>query len=266
MRGYMSERAALVRAVLFTVAVLALGAVDASSQEVTYARDVAPIIQENCQQCHMEGSIAPIHLTNYDEARRYARRIRTKVEGRVMPPWHLDRTVGIQEFKNDRSLTDEEIETIVTWVDKGTPFGDESDVLVEAATDVRLCSFPLDMLQTMMAGSAAFETRMHRQALRQLDDARDWIMTLGRKNAAEKVASFLLMLSRHVRPQQEGYSTSFALPMGRSDIADFLGLTTETVSRQLTRLRKDGAIAIERTRHVEVLDLDELKEVAAGGT
>lgn len=148
----------------------------------------------------------------------------------------------------------------------GRPFGGESDVLVEAATDVRLCSFPLDMLQTMMAGSAAFETRMHRQALRQLDDARDWMMTLGRKNAAEKVASFLLMLSRHVRPQQEGYSTSFALPMGRSDIADFLGLTTETVSRQLTRLRKDGAIAIERTRHVEVLDLDELKEVAAGGT
>ena len=128
MRGYMSERVPLGRAVLFTVTVLALTAVDASSQEVTYARDVAPIIQENCQQCHMEGSIAPIHLTNYDEARRYARRIRTKVTDRVMPPWHLDRTVGIQEFKNDRSLTDEEIETIVTWVDNGTPFGDETDL------------------------------------------------------------------------------------------------------------------------------------------
>ena len=128
MRGYMSEQAPLRNGVLFTVALLAFTAGDASSQEVTYARDVAPIIQENCQQCHMEGSIAPIQLTNYDEARRYARRIRTKVESRVMPPWHLDRTVGIQEFKNDRSLTDDEIETIVTWVDNGTPFGDEADL------------------------------------------------------------------------------------------------------------------------------------------
>ncbi|MCH7991950.1 MAG: hypothetical protein IIC35_05990 [Gemmatimonadetes bacterium] len=110
------------------IAFLALGAVDASAQEVTYARDVAPILQENCQQCHMEGSIAPIHLTNYDEARRYARRIRAKVSDRIMPPWHIDRTVGIQDFKNDRSLTDEEVQTIVSWVDNGTPFGDEADL------------------------------------------------------------------------------------------------------------------------------------------
>lgn len=128
MRGCMLDQAQLGSAVLVSVAVLAVVAGDASSQEVTYARDVAPIIQENCQQCHMEGSIAPIQLTNYDEARRYARRIRTKVENRVMPPWHLDRTVGIQEFKNDRSLTDEEIEKIVSWVDNGTPFGDEGDL------------------------------------------------------------------------------------------------------------------------------------------
>ena len=110
------------------VTLLVFGPGEVAAQEVTYARDVAPIIQQNCQECHMEGSIAPIHLTNYDETRRYARRIRAKVADRIMPPWHIDRSVGIQEFKNDRGLTDEQIETIVTWVDNGTPFGDEADL------------------------------------------------------------------------------------------------------------------------------------------
>ncbi|WBU58748.1 Crp/Fnr family transcriptional regulator [Paracoccus sediminicola] len=145
----------------------------------------------------------------------------------------------------------------------GRPFGEESDVLVEAATDVRLCSFPRDTLEKMMAGSPALENRMHRQALRQLDEARDWMMTLGRKSAAEKVASFLLMLSRHMRPHVKGCSTAFDLPLGRSDIADFLGLTVETVSRQLTKLRKDGIIEIEKARHVDVKDLDGLIVAAA---
>ncbi|WP_299821099.1 Crp/Fnr family transcriptional regulator [uncultured Jannaschia sp.] len=145
----------------------------------------------------------------------------------------------------------------------GRPFAEQSDVLVEAATDVRLCSFPRLALEAMMADAPALENRMHRQALRQLDDARDWMMTLGRKNAAEKVASFLLMIARHVRPQDDGYSSRFDLPLSRSDIADFLGLTIETISRQLTRLRKDGTIGIERARHVTVQDLEALKRAAA---
>jgi hypothetical protein len=115
-------------ATLGLVVLPALGTDGAAAQEVTYARDVAPIIQDNCQECHMEGSIAPIHLTNYDEVRRYSRRIRAKVGDRVMPPWHIDRTVGIQEFKNDRSLTDDQVETILAWIDGGTPFGDQADL------------------------------------------------------------------------------------------------------------------------------------------
>lgn len=145
----------------------------------------------------------------------------------------------------------------------GRPFAPESDVLVEAATDVRLCSFPRQALEAMMADSPAFENRMHRQALRQLDEARDWMMTLGRRSAAEKVASFLLMIARHARPQEDGYSLSFDLPLGRADIADFLGLTIETVSRQLTGLRKSGTIAIERARCVTITDLGGLKDLAA---
>ena len=119
--------------VLACTIALAIGAGDITAQEsleddVTYARDVAPILQQNCQVCHQPGSIAPISLMTYDEARRYARRIRSKVAERSMPPWHIDRSVGIQDFKNDRGLTDKEIETIVQWVDNGTPFGDEADM------------------------------------------------------------------------------------------------------------------------------------------
>ena len=92
------------------------------------------------------------------------------------------------------------------------------------------------------------------------------MMTLGRKSAGEKVASFLLMLARDVRPQENGYSTSFDLPLGRSDIADFLGLTVETVSRQLTKLRKEGVIEIEKTRQVEVADMKRLETAAASAS
>jgi hypothetical protein len=94
---------------------------------VTFTKDVAPILQQKCQVCHQPNSIGPMSLQTYEEARKYARRIKTKVSERLMPPWHLDKTVGIQEFKNDRSLTDQQIATIVKWVDDGTPAGDPKD-------------------------------------------------------------------------------------------------------------------------------------------
>jgi hypothetical protein len=94
----------------------------------TYAKDVAPILQRKCQECHQPGSIAPMSLLNYDDAVNEADQIKEKVSKRLMPPWHIDKTVGIQEFKNDRSLSDDEIQTIVNWVDDGTPMGDAADL------------------------------------------------------------------------------------------------------------------------------------------
>lgn len=89
-----------------------------------WSKDVAPILQSKCQQCHMPGSIAPMSLTNYAEAKKFADKIKSRVATRRMPPWHLDKTVGIQQYKNDRSLSDAEIKTIVDWVDGGAPEGD----------------------------------------------------------------------------------------------------------------------------------------------
>jgi hypothetical protein len=99
----------------------------AASGPVTFTKDVAPILQQKCQACHQPNSIAPMPLVTYEDAREFARPMRTRVAARVMPPWHIDRNVGIREFKNDRGLTDAEIATIVNWVDGGMPRGDAKD-------------------------------------------------------------------------------------------------------------------------------------------
>src|SRR5262245_37096534 len=80
---------------------------------VTFARDVAPILQRSCQNCHHAGAIAPMSLVTYEEARPWARSIKQKVVAREMPPWYIDRHIGITKFKDDPSLTDAEIATIV---------------------------------------------------------------------------------------------------------------------------------------------------------
>ncbi len=105
----------------------ALGA-QAADQPITFAKHVAPLVQQKCQVCHRPGSIAPTSLLTYDDVRKQSRRIKARVEARVMPPWHLDKSVGIQEFKNDRSLTQAQIDTIVQWIDAGAPLGDEKDL------------------------------------------------------------------------------------------------------------------------------------------
>src|ERR1700722_1396273 len=91
------------------------GKPDATPQQVTFTKDVAPILQEHCQECHRAGAMAPMSLVTFGETRPWAKAIKQRVETRTMPPWHLDRTVGIQHFKNDPSLTDAQIDTIVRW-------------------------------------------------------------------------------------------------------------------------------------------------------
>lgn len=100
----------------------------APDDDVTFSRDVAPILQRSCQVCHSPGSIAPMPLMTYEQVRPLAQLIRQRVEARLMPPWHMDRTVGIQQFANDISLPDEDIRTIVRWVEAGAPEGDPADL------------------------------------------------------------------------------------------------------------------------------------------
>jgi hypothetical protein len=106
----------------------ASGANQAQEPAVTFTKNVAPILQRACQDCHRPGSIAPMSLLTYDDARPWARSIRTRVTARTMPPWFIDRTVGVQHFKDDPSLSDEEIATIQRWVDAGAPRGNPADM------------------------------------------------------------------------------------------------------------------------------------------
>jgi mono/diheme cytochrome c family protein len=100
----------------------------AANESVTFTKDIAPIFQEKCQACHRADSMAPMSLVTFEEARPWAKAIRERVIKREMPPWHINKTVGIQEFKNDRSLSDAQIATIVKWVDSGSPKGDPKDM------------------------------------------------------------------------------------------------------------------------------------------
>ena len=115
-----------VAAVLLFPGVIAAQAT--AADPVTFTKDVAPILQRSCQVCHREGSIAPMPLLTYADVRPWARAIKENVANRVMPPWYVDKRIGIQGFKADKSLNDEEISTIVQWVDNGAPRGNPADM------------------------------------------------------------------------------------------------------------------------------------------
>ena len=125
------------RGTTFNIALLAILAVliltpaanaqQSATPQLTFTKDISPIFQEKCEGCHRPDSMAPMPLITFEDARPWAKSIKTRVSAREMPPWHIDKNVGIQEFKNDRSLNDAEIDKIVQWVDAGAPKGDPKD-------------------------------------------------------------------------------------------------------------------------------------------
>ena len=92
----------------------------------TFAKDVAPILYDNCVACHRPNHLAPMSLVSYDDARPWARAVKSKVVSREMPPWGAD--TSVRAYKNDTSLSQDEIDTIVAWVDAGAPRGNDADL------------------------------------------------------------------------------------------------------------------------------------------
>jgi hypothetical protein len=107
---------------------LAAQTAPAASSQVTFTKDVAPILYRSCVRCHRPDEIAPMSLLTYNDARPWARAMKERVSKREMPPWFVDKTIGIQKYKNDPSLSDAEIATIVKWVDSGAPQGNPADM------------------------------------------------------------------------------------------------------------------------------------------
>ena len=118
------------RGLLFLVlAAFSFGAeLTTPAQPATFSQDVAPIFQAKCESCHRPGAMAPMSLITFEQVRPWAKAIKQRVVARQMPPWHMDKTVGIQKFANDFSLSDAEIATIARWVDGGVLQGNPKDM------------------------------------------------------------------------------------------------------------------------------------------
>jgi hypothetical protein len=127
-RGMVSSAMALTILTVVAPPALAADPDPDPNRVVTFTRDVAPILQQNCQVCHQPGAIGPMSLMTYDEVRPWARVIKLRVEEQEMPPYHYDTDLGIQELKHDKRLSAEEIETIALWVDQGAAEGEPSDL------------------------------------------------------------------------------------------------------------------------------------------
>ncbi len=144
----------------------------------------------------------------------------------------------------------------------GRPFGARSQHSVTALSDARICTFTRSDFDSFAREHPELEHKLLQRTLSELDRARQWMLLLGRKSAAEKIASFLLDMSEKLTPagcnDDPARMTSFALPFGRQQIADILGLTIETVSRQMTRLRAERIIDLPSRRDVVILDAEGL--------
>ncbi|MGA0290083.1 MAG: c-type cytochrome, partial [Pseudohongiellaceae bacterium] len=103
----------------------------AQSEEVTFHKDIEPILQRSCQSCHRDGGAGPMPLVTYEQVAPYAGLIEYKTGLRdragAMPPWYMEKDIGIQDYKDDPSLSDEELAAISTWARSGTPKGDIAD-------------------------------------------------------------------------------------------------------------------------------------------
>lgn len=132
---------------------------------------------------------------------------------------------------------------------------------VTATTDVTLCCFRRKPFQKVIADTPHISQRLLEMTLDELDAAREWMLILGRKTAREKIASFLTILARRnagSSARGPGVDMQFDLPLTREAMSEYLGLTLETVSRQISGLKRDGVIVLEGKRRVVVPDFDAL--------
>lgn len=141
--------------------------------------------------------------------------------------------------------------------DPGAPYS------IQAVSEMELCLFPRAKFESVLHDFPALETKLLSRTIDELQIAREWMVLLGRKTAEERLATFLLYVAGKMKNVSCKGQSSFDLPLSRADIADFIGLTLETVSRQMSRLRKDGIITIDGTKHVTFVDEDKLRSRAS---
>ncbi|MGL4543658.1 MAG: Crp/Fnr family transcriptional regulator [Polymorphobacter sp.] len=141
----------------------------------------------------------------------------------------------------------------------GRLFGVRTDTDVTALTDVELCVYPRQNFEAALTDLAKLERQLLASTLDALDFTREWMVLLGRKSATERVASFLLVMAQRLKTPP---GAVFDLPLTRAQIADVLGLTIETISRQITRLKTAGIIEVPAARSVRIVRPQALRDLA----
>ena len=148
----------------------------------------------------------------------------------------------------------------------GRPFGQTSSASVVALTDARVCVFSRNDFDRFAREHPELEHKLLERTLAELDRTRSWMMLLGRKNASEKIATFLLEMSDRLADgtctAATGPAKRFSLPFSRQQVADLLGLTIETVSRQFTKLKNDGVVELPSRREVQIVNRGALLALA----
>lgn len=144
----------------------------------------------------------------------------------------------------------------------GRPFGGASPYSATAMTDAEVCLFNRNSFDAFAGGHPELQQKLLRRTLDELDRARHWMTLLGRKSASERIASFLLEMSERLAGQDGDAGAGFELPFGRQQIADILGLTIETTSRQLTRMRADGILDLPSRRQIVINDREAMEAMA----
>lgn len=142
----------------------------------------------------------------------------------------------------------------------GQRFTGETGFSAVAASEIELCKVPKAALDALADASIAVGHQMHRQVANELEEARNWVLTIAQRDARQRVAGLLHRIAR--REPSEAARARFALPLSRAEIGNYLGLTVETISRQMTALRRDGLIAIERKTDVTVTNMARLAAAA----
>ncbi len=140
---------------------------------------------------------------------------------------------------------------------------------VTAISDVVMCCFRRKPFEELMGRTPRIAQRLLEMTLDELDAAREWMLLLGRKTAREKIASLIAIVARRdaeLRLRSTGNDLSFELPLTREAMADYLGLTLETVSRQISALKRDGVVVLEGKRRITIPDFDRLLEETGDDT
>lgn len=149
----------------------------------------------------------------------------------------------------------------------GRPFSGSGNISAEAATDVELCCFSKPQFEALLRAHRGLQELLVQRMLQDLDQAREWMLLLGRKTALERVATLLLLCAEKMRGSECGEGSeinrlTFELPLSRTEMAEYLGLTLETVSRMLRSLAQSGIISIHRGRGITINDPQELRRHA----